>query len=233
LDFADTIGSFPENIAINFGRVAFAGYSRIQKQKELLFKSISKSVSTLSILLYIFPVLIFCFGSEFVKSFYTPNWHFAIPALYWFSTAAFFLPIMASLGQGILAIGKSKEIFRATFITTVIGWILALILLNQVGFVGIAISNLFFEIILCIFYLSILRNNGLNFPLLKILFPKTIVVLVSIILGFTLNAVLSVNIFIFILKSVIVSSTYFILMYFFAKNDLLELFNLVSLWRKR
>jgi PST family polysaccharide transporter len=227
LDFAYNIASVPELVGVNFGRVAFAGYSRIQEQKELLLKSIRKSMSMLAILLYIFPVVILCFGNQLVPLFFSNKWIPAVPALYWYSLEVFILPIIIALGQVILAIGKSKEIFWVTFITAVVGWIGVFFLVHIFGFTGIAIIYTLTTLLLSIFYLFILVKSGFNFSPFSILGPKMVVAILTIVFSLILNTVFNQSFIMLVVKLVISAGLYLSLMLLFAKNDTVELFLIV------
>lgn len=230
LDFSFNIALLPETVASNFGRVAFAGYSRIQAQRELLSNSITRSISMLAIILYFFPVMIFSFGSVLIPLFFSEKWIPALPALYWYSAGAFFLPVIASLGQGILAIGKSKEIFWSSFITAVFGWLIAFLFVHVFGFVAIAIAYFLTSLFLCIFYIIILKKDGFELSIISILTPKIIVVILTLMFSLGLNFLLPEELFPTIIKLFLSIILYFIFMLIFVKKDTGELFTLIRNW---
>lgn len=232
LDFAFNIGSLPTTIGINFGRVAFAGYSRIQEQEKLLSNSISRSISMLSIMLYIFPVIIFSFAGQLIPFVFSAKWVPVIPALYWYTAVTFFLPVISPLGQGILAIGKSKEIFWGTLLTAIFGWIGAYLFVQLFGFLGIAIIYFFTILSLFIFYIIILKKSGFDFHIFSILAPKLTATFFVIAFSLFLNFVLPGNIFILFIKIIISSLLYLFFMFIFAKKDLLDFITLIAHWLK-
>src|SRR5207302_8752430 len=113
----------------NFGRVAFSGLSRIQHDKKLLLHLIEKSASVITIISLLFPVLIFGFGQEGTAILYTNKWLPGITALYWFAASTIFGGVIVALGQGILALGKSKNIFFITLIGNINNFIFSFLLL--------------------------------------------------------------------------------------------------------
>ncbi len=230
LDFAFNIALIPETVASNFGRVAFAGYSRIQSQRELLASSISRSMSMLSIMLYIFPVIIFSFGSVLIPLIFSEKWAPALPALYWYSAGAFFLPVIASLGQGILAIGKSKEIFWGSFLTAVSGWVIAFLLVSTYGFVAIAATYFLTSFFFSVFYIIVLKRSGLEINIISVFKPKIAAVALSLVFSFGLNILLPQGFFPIIIKLFLSAVSYFIFMLIFAKKDTQELFSLIIYW---
>jgi PST family polysaccharide transporter len=230
LDFAYNIASLPETIAINFGRVAFAGYSRIQNEKEILTNSMSKSISMLAIILYIFPVVIFGLGKELVPLIFSAKWIPAIPALYWYSAGAFFLPIVSSLGQGVLVIGKSKEFFWLTLMTAIVGWVIALMLIYTIGFVGIAISYFFIMLIFCLFYLIIFRRANYSFPMISLLVPKLAVSAIVLLIIALMNNVIPHNILSLIAKLFVALILYILFTFIFVKQDAVEFSKIILDW---
>jgi teichuronic acid exporter len=234
LDFANSLASLPNIIAMNFSRVAFTSYSRIQEEKELLFKSIHKSVSMLAIVLYFFPVIIFSFGGELVQIVYTDKWMPAVPALYWFSASVLFYPIITALGQVILAIGKSKEIFQVTLITAIVGWLSAFFLVNVTGFTGIAIANFIIYILLFVFYISIIKKSGFNTDsFIGANVPKVFASFLVLIFCFISNFLLPQSLLFLILKLLLAFVAYILCMYLLAKSDMQELFVIIKSVVKR
>lgn len=232
LDFANNLAYIPGVIAVNFGRVAFAGYSRMQEQRELLSKSVLRSISMLSIILYIFPVLIFSYGAQLVPVIFSEKWISAIPALYWYSAGVIFYPIITPLGQVILSIGRSKELFWITFITATFGWTLSYLFILAVGFTGIAIANLFIYFLLFCFYIYILKLD--EFDVLSFIFvaiPKIVVSIFVIFFSLMINNIFSDESVIgIILKLVLSISLYLVLLLVFVKKDTGELFTLIRNW---
>lgn len=232
LDFSFNISLLPETVASNFGRVAFAGYSRIQAQRELLSSSINRSMSMLSIMLYIFPVIILSFGSVLIPLIFSEKWVPALPALYWYSAGAFFLPVIASLGQGMLAIGKSKEIFWGSFMTAVFGWIIAFLFVRIFGFVAIAATYSLTSFFFSLFYITVLKRSGLELNIISVFRPKIIAVAFSLVFSLALNLLLPKEFIFTIVKLFLSVVSYFIFMLLFVRKDTVELFTLIASWIK-
>ncbi len=230
LDFAYNIASLPETIAINFGRVAFAGFSRIQEEKEILLNSISKSISMLAIILYIFPVVIFGLGKELVPLIFSAKWIVALPALYWYSAGAFFLPIIYSLGQGILVIGKSKTLFWTTLLTVTAGWAMAFLLIHYLGFVGIAITYFLISLVFCFAYLIIFARYGYKLAVISLLGPKLLVAILTFLSILVMNFIFPQANLILIIKLIIAVLAYLLCTYIFVKQDFVEFTQLILNW---
>jgi O-antigen/teichoic acid export membrane protein len=227
LDFAFNLSLLPETIAVNFGRVAFAGYSRIQTEKKILLNSMSKSISMLAIILYIFPIIIFVYGNQIIPIIFSDKWLPSLNSLYWFSAASFVLPIIAPLGQGILAIGKSKEIFWGTLFTVILGWILSFVLIKPMGFSGIAASYLITNTILALTYIYILNKIGYSFAFPKLLLNKLFVVFSTLVLSFALESILPHTSLALFFKLSLSTLIYFLCLLVFVRDETLELLQLI------
>jgi teichuronic acid exporter len=226
LDFAYSLVSIPAVVSINFGRVSFAGYSRMQGNKDQLSKSINKSVSMLAIVLYIFPVIFIGFGRDLIHFIYTDKWISAVPALYLYSLSVFFFPTLTPLGQIILSIGKSKEIFWYTLSVTFVASVSALLFIKVFGFTGIALANVMVYIGLYLSYIVILKKYKYKFSAIYILFPKLAATCCSLLVALVLNSILPSNLLFLIVKLILGTIFYIFFMLLFVRQDTVELFQL-------
>lgn len=200
LDWASNIVSVPESIISNYGRIAFSAFSRLQQDRLLLAKFIEKSIKVLSIIMLFYIVIIFAFSYEIVRVLYTEKWLGGVPVLYWYATNTFLIAIMSSVGQGILALGKSKYIFIAIFIVNILEWILAFALVSFLNFVGAAIASTIASFITFYFYVNIAKRLGILPELKKILLPKIFVSILTLAFAFGMNSILPKSLIILILK---------------------------------
>jgi len=230
LDFSYSIVLVAVTVATNFSRVAFTGYSRISAQRKLLTNSISKSVSMLSIVIYFFPVTIFSFGSVLIPLIFSVRWIPALPSLYWYSAGTFFLPLLASLGQASLAIGKSKEVFWGSLLTGISGWILALLFVHFFGIVSIAATYFLTCFFFSLIFSYILKKDGFKLSIISVLMPKLIAVLFTFLFSFSLNFLLPQGLFPTISKLALSLIAYLIFMFLFARKDTKELLSFILSW---
>ncbi len=228
LDWGSNIVAVPESITNNFSRVAFSGFAKLQDDKELLSKAIAKSVSLLIIITMFFSVLIFGFAQEGVRLVFTEKWVAGIPALYWFAIGIPLYAVFASYGQGLLTLGKSKEVFFAMLTANGTGLLLAFLLVQKIGFIGVAIASTIALVILFFFYLIFAKQVGLSINLLKIALPKVAVGIVTFFYIILLNTIFPQGTIVFILKVITVSVLYGLLTFIFAKKELLTLVSLLT-----
>ena len=234
LDLAYTLSSIPAIISMNFARVAFTGFSRIQDEKEKVSRAIEKSVSMLAILLYIFPVLILSFGGEIIHFLYSEKWSDVTPALAWFSAAVFFYPTLTSLGQVILAIGKSKMLFWFSTTATIFGWSFAAFFSKTFNFTWIAIAYFFIYCILFISYVYILKNAKYNFSIFSVIMRQLMVSLATILLCLFFNSLLPQNFIMLIFKILICIVIYLLLLLIIVRAETKELFSMmIGIFQKK
>jgi len=193
LDWAQNISGIPETITTNFGRVTFSNFSRIQHDRLLLKETIGNAIGLLSIVTLFLTVMILGFNAQIVPLLYSAKWIPGIPALFWFTTASFFISANASIGQGILALGRSHTIFIISLTTTIIQWLSAIFLLRIYGFTGIAMSATVVSIFTCIFYVYAARRVNILPNLLFILLPKFLVAIFTLIFIYIFHTLLSSN----------------------------------------
>jgi len=228
LDWSSTIAGIPETVTNNFGRVAFAGFSRIQKDIQLIQRSLARSISLLSIIMLLFAVIIFGYSYDAAKIFYHNIWLQGIPYLYWFAGSIFFHAVMAAYGQGILVLGKSKSLFYATLFSTILGWILAYVLVKLYGPIGIAAASFFISMVLFGLYIHIAHELQIHVGLFKILFPKILVFAASFLLAVVLRNIFKLSFTTLFVEILATSLFYLLLMTIFSKKDMANLIGIIK-----
>ena len=132
----------------NVNRVAFPVFSKLQKDLELLKKSVEKILFFETLLT--FPAII---GTMFVfdnllKLFpgYYQKWQLALFSFYFFSLSAFFISAATGLMSLFNAIGKVKFSLYFMVFWTALTWIFVPILIKIFGYNGISIAFLIMAI---------------------------------------------------------------------------------------
>lgn len=228
LNWASSIAAIPMTVTDNFGRVAFSGFSKFQTDIVFLSKAIQKSIGVLSIITLFFTVLILGFSKEAVALLYTNKWIVGVPALYWFCANTFFIAAMSAIGSGILVIGKSRDIFFVTIITTISEWLLALSLVSLLGYIGVAVTSTIISFLSFLLYLTIAKKRGLVPDITKTLFPKILVLLITLLLIVMMNKIIGASLIYLFIKLVTASMCYFLLMFCVARDDLLSILKIIT-----
>lgn len=141
LSWARNLAFQPKKILDSVIRVSFPVYSRIQDQREILARALSKTYFLLSVLMFpaiagicvlIKPLIFYLYGGE--------KWLPAVPAV-WFLSATLLWGVLNSVATSALsAIGKIKTVLKFMVMVTVATWILTPFFTLKWGFNGAAFS---------------------------------------------------------------------------------------------
>lgn len=228
LDWGSNVSSIPKAFADNLGRVSFSSYSKIQDEKKMIAKSIEKSFGVLSIITIFIILIVFGFGSQLIHYLLTDKWLPALPALYWFIAASFFINGVGPLGQAILAVGETKKMFIASTILIPIEWILSYILLSIYGFVGIAIGSFLGTIFMFFYFILIGNKIGIKLNVKEMFFSKTAVFIFGMVSMLIINQVIPSSILYLIIKILLFSVIYILLCSFILNKELGNLLAVVK-----
>lgn len=234
LDWSSNVASIPRALSDNFGRVAFASFSKIQDNKDLIAKSIEKSFCLLSIVSIFFIIVTFGFGKELIQYFLTDKWFPALPVLYIFVGATYFLNATTVIGHAILALGKTKIMFISSVILISFEWILSYLLLLKLGFIGIAIGSFVGIIFMLLALLLISYHFGIIINLKKTFLPGWYVFIVMVLVVFFINTILPISFFFLLFKITITFCIYIVVYFCISKSTLKEfVFLLLNLSNKK
>lgn len=141
LSWARNLAFQPKKILDSVIRVSFPVYSRLQDQREILGRALSKTYFLLGVLMFpamvgvcvlIKPLILYLYGGE--------KWLPAIPAV-WFLSMTLLWGVLNSVATSALsAIGKIKTVLKFMVMVTVATWILTPIFTLRWGFNGAAFS---------------------------------------------------------------------------------------------
>ncbi len=151
----------------NLNRVAFPIFSRFQKDKAMLKKSVEKILLYQSIV--IFPAivgLVFVFGSVLkIIPGYFDKWNVALFSFYFFSLSAFFVSLYSPFINLFNAIGKVKTSLLFMVLWTVLTWALVPLFTRLLGFNGISVA--FFVMSLTFIFVILTAKRTVDFSLMK------------------------------------------------------------------
>lgn len=214
-------------IVDNFGRVAFASFSKFQNDIKLLERSVEKSISMLNIIFFLFLVLMLGFSKDIVYFLFTDKWLPAVPALYWFVAGVYFFGWNVAVANMFMALGKSKEMFYTGLFSVLLQWIVSISLIFFVGFVSVAIGFFVGVVITFLGYkYFLLKNNFLvNFWNSYKLTSLTLVI--TLIFTYTLTN-LHVHTFLWLfIKIILTILVYLIVSLLFIKKDLMQIIGML------
>src|SRR3972149_5912588 len=136
LNWALTFSKLPILFMADIFRVTFPTYARIQGNKEVLAKAISKTIRFTNLFLFPAVFMLAATAKPIVTLIFTDKWLPALPA--------FYLPLLGILVVGISntfmdtfwAMGKTKIAVKLLVIYTVLNWATSVPLVYRYGFIG-------------------------------------------------------------------------------------------------
>lgn len=226
LDWGRKITSVPNTLLDNYGRAAFAGISLIQDRAELVSKAINKSIQFLNIAIFFFGVLLFTYTYDFIHFVTTDKWLPSIPALQWFLLGSLFSGVITALGQGLVAIGKAKELATLAFILVIIELLIALVFSFYFGFVGISLAFFLHAVLQFFCYTFLAKKQNISLVFLKSLANSILIFISCYLIGQILNGLLSISFENYIIKLALTAFSYLFLYYLLSSAEVLELLNI-------
>ena len=229
LYWSQSLTNLSDALFQNYARVAYSGMSKIQGNRKSIEKAVNKSINLLNLTSFLFILVIIGYGHGLILFVVSSKWLPALPALYWLTGSLLFMGTSITISHALLALGKSKSVSIFTGFNILFEVILAFTLSNLIGFVGIAIAIFLasFSQFVIYHYLAIKESININFR--KVFLEKVKVLLVATLATFTLNLFIPFqNEFLLFLKIGLSCIVYIVLIRLFAKNDLIELFNIAD-----
>ncbi len=221
LDWASGVSTIPGVITSNVGRVAFAGYSRIQHDKELLSKALEKTIRYSVLILFLFPILTISVGPDVIHYILTDKWLPAAPSLDLFVITVAIFGMLTPIQQAVTALGETKKILITAFVVISSEWILAYILTIKIGFIGIAFASIVGALLLLFGYIRLAKNAGLTLHMVEILIPRIFVFIIVLLVALLLNNIVQQSFIGIFYKIFILTFLYVLLHWIFSKQDVL------------
>ncbi len=175
LDTSYNIASMPRALTDNVGRVAFASFSRIQNETDLLSRASTRAISVLTLPLLLLLSLSLSLGQSLVGIILTPKWLGILAPLNWYLVAGIFLSCIAVLQQAIIARGETLWLLRLSTITVIGEWVLSIALFHYIGFVAFAVASAISALLLFLQYVVLGSYKGIRVNLVRSLLPNFLI----------------------------------------------------------
>lgn len=222
LDWAQKGTRMPLSLMDSIMRVTFPTFSRIQENKDLLKRSLERSLFFIAF--FVFPsvagIALLVHDFIYIVPKYT-KWAPAILPAYFYAVSFIISSITTPLTNAFNAVGKITFTTKMMVVWTVLTWIFYPFLSIHYGFVGTAIAALIVTSSSIIVWLAAGRQFGIN--ILTIVFHPLIstLIMISLILlfNYTLAPVLPLFLTI-IIKIVIGIVTYSAYHFFFSRQQI-------------
>lgn len=227
LDTSSNIASLPRALTDNVGRVAFASFSRIQDETEVLSRASQRAISILTLPLFLLLNMTLALGPILVNVVLTPKWHDILVPLHWYLLAGIFLSCIAVLQQALIARGETVWLLKLSTLTVIGEWVVAITLFQYVGFVSFPIASamsagfLFFE------YAYLGAKKGIHVHLLSSLFPSLCIFLLVEGANIVISQLQISSLEMLGIKALITPLLFFVLALFLAKSSVQWMISLV------
>ncbi len=227
VSFAKKYGEFSIRLIMdNINRVAFPLFSKFQKEKELLRKSLEKVLFYESFL--IFPIVVgtvFVFDSllKIIQGYFS-KWSFSLFSFYFFSLSALFISLTTPYINLFNAIGKVKTSLFFMILWTALTWILIPPFIKIFGYNGISIAFFLMSLTFILVFLRVKHylkfslKNSIKATLLATLTMTIYLLVIRLLFSIVLN-----NNYLYLTFSIIGGSfIYFFTIYKIKGRSLIE-----------
>jgi O-antigen/teichoic acid export membrane protein len=222
VNWARNVAFAPLMLSESFGRVAFPAFSKLQDEKELLTRTIERSVRILTLIMFPTTAIMVALGPEITHVVFTDKWLPAIHAYYLFCFTPFLMGITLPMASAIFSLGQSKLMLIMTIILIAIEWGVGVPAIIKMGFTGIAITQPISYLLFIFLYRYVLYKQQIKLKLLNnILFQFSSALLAGIILTYC-KALFSINILTILVQTVIGYGCFISIMYLVNKSLLKE-----------
>lgn len=160
VNWAKSFAFSPLMLSEIFGRVAFPAFSRIQENRELLTRTVERSIRMMTLIMFPVTAIIFAAAPEIIQLVYTAKWLPALPAFYFFCTSPMAIGIMLPMYSAILAVGNSRVLLWMMFLLLLLEWGIGIPAVLYAGFNGISFSQPVITLTFFYIYRIVLIREG-------------------------------------------------------------------------
>lgn len=198
LNWARNFAFAPLMISETFGRVAFPVFSKLQDDKELLARTIERSIRMVTLVMFPITAIMIALGPEVTHLVFTDKWRPGIVAFYFYCTSPFVIGIMLPLYSAILSLGRSEILLKMASVLLMLEWGMGIPLVLTLGFTGVSITQPVVALIFFMIYRRILISHKVTPAVFINILPQlvsSVVVVVSLKFVATLLPVNFVSLF--------------------------------------
>lgn len=231
LDWSSKVAGLSDALFENFGRVGFAGMTKIQDKKDKISLIVNKSNSILNIFSFLFVILVLGYSKEFTILILSEKWIPALPSLYWFVSSLLFYSGSITIAHALLAMGKSKEVTIFTTPVILMGVVFAFLMTIYMGFMGIAFASFVMYFVEFVGYYFLGRKFDLDIKLKKPFFDKFLIFIFLGCVVVLLNLIFSsFSLTTLIIKFTVTIAIYGVSLFLFSRDEIKEFIKMTSLY---
>lgn len=222
INWARNFAFAPLIISESFGRVAFPAFSKLQDDKELLARTVERSIRMMTLVMLPITAVMLAMGPEIIHVVFTDKWMPAIKAYLLYTTAIGAIGISLPLYSGILSLGKSKILLVMTFCLIFLEWGLAVPFVIMFGFNGIALTQPFLMFVCICAYHQVLKRNGINVRVVRNISVQFLAAIAVIFFLIHFKTAFEVDLASISLLSCLGGLVYLIVLYAVSRNTMIE-----------
>ncbi|MDD2581157.1 MAG: oligosaccharide flippase family protein [Desulfuromonadaceae bacterium] len=161
VNWARNFAFAPLIISETFGRVAFPAFSQLQDSKELLGRTIERSIRMMTLILFPVTFIMIALAPEITHVIFTDKWAPGLNAFYLYAVAIGGIGIFLPLSTGVLSIGNSKILLKISVFLLISEWVMAVPFVIYFGFNGVALTQPILAFACTLVYRKIVLDNGI------------------------------------------------------------------------
>ncbi|HEU0265205.1 MAG TPA: oligosaccharide flippase family protein, partial [Geobacterales bacterium] len=142
VNWARNFAFAPLIISESFGRVAFPAFSRLQHDKELLARTVERSIRMMTLVMFPIMASMIALGPELIHVVFTDKWMPGLYSFYFFCMSPIAIGVSLPLYCSILALGRSYILLIMSALLIIFEWSLGVTFVLMYGFVGAALTQL-------------------------------------------------------------------------------------------
>jgi O-antigen/teichoic acid export membrane protein len=192
LNWARNFAFAPLIISETFGRVAFPAFSKLQDDKELLARTVERSIRMMTLVMFPVTTIMMALGPEMTHVVFTDKWMPGINAFYLFCMSPGFIGLFLPLYCGILSLGKSRILLFMTMGLIIVEWGFGIPLVLKYGYTGAAMTQPITIPIFGFVYYLVLQRHGINISMFKnIKWQLTLSILTAVLVKFSMSVMVA------------------------------------------
>jgi len=172
VNWARNFAFAPLMISETFGRVAFPAFSRLQDDKELLGRTIERSIRMMTVVMFPVTALMMALAPEITHLVYTDKWLPGILAFYFYCTSPMGIGLFLPLYSGILSQGNARVIMYLIIGLVIFEWGIGVPCVLKFGFVGVAMTQPITASLNTYLYQLVLKRNGIRINVIRNIMPQ-------------------------------------------------------------
>jgi PST family polysaccharide transporter len=223
VNWARNFAFAPLIITETFGRVAFPAFSKLQDDRELLARTIERSIRLMTLVMFPVTAIMVALGPEMTHVVFTDKWMPGIWSFYFYCTTPLIIGIMLPMYSAILSLGKSAVLLKMTGLLLILEWGIGVPFVMKYGFNGISFSQPIISLVFYYIYKHVLQSASVNFKVLINIKWQLIISILLVVMIKLISGVIYFNIIILMLVAVAGLLAFYGLMFMTDRQKIWEL----------